>query len=89
MNVYDELKDLYNFDEMEEYKPSLVKISYTIDNVLYNGHSFTTPSGLNVFTYRTKGAMGNHWKLYDIDNGKHLIFGEKTRKQIIKNAELL
>lgn len=89
MNVYDEIADLYSFDKIEEFKPVLYKASFIIENESHKGHTFYTPKGLFVFVYRTIGTMGNHWFLYDLNSGKHVFTGRKTRKQIIKDAGLL
>jgi hypothetical protein len=86
MNVYEEIADLYNFDQVEEFNPTLHKTAYTIENELYKGHTFTTPENKEVFVYRTAGTMGNHWSLYSITDDKYLIIGRKTKKQIIEDA---
>jgi hypothetical protein len=90
--IYKEFKDIYNTHmQKENFKPTLKKEIKTVLQNGYNedfeGYTFTTPSGLNVFAYRTVGTMGNHWYLYDLDNKRHLIIGRKTRKQIIKEAQ--
>lgn len=86
--VYKEFEDIYNqFDDTEEYSPTLIKETKIISNEEFTGYTFTTPNGLNVFAYRTTGTMGNHWYLYDLENKRHLIVGRKTRKQIIKEAQ--
>jgi hypothetical protein len=86
MNIYEELTDLYNFDEVTAFNPTLHKSIFTIENELYKGDSFTTPEGKNVFVFRTAGTMGNHWSLYSITDNKYLITGRRTKKLIIEEA---
>lgn len=86
MNVYDEIADLYDFDTLEEFNPTLNKATYTIENETFNGYTFTTLNNKKVFAFRTNGTMGNHWSLYSISDNKYLIIGRRTRKQIIEEA---
>jgi hypothetical protein len=86
MSVYDEISDLYNFDQVEAFNPDLYKATFIIENESYKGNTFYTPKGSYVFVYRTNGTMGNHWYLYDINNGKHLLTGRRTKKQIIEES---
>jgi hypothetical protein len=86
MNVYEEIADLYNFDEIREYKPKLHKTNIAIDNEVIKGDIFTTPSGKEVFVFRTIGTMGNHWMLYGITDHEYLLIGRKTKKQIIEES---
>jgi hypothetical protein len=87
------LSDLYNFDEITEYKPELHKTTYTIDNEEIKGDIFTTPEGKKVFVYRSLSKYhdngqqwGNPWSLYSITDSKHLIIGRRTKKQIIEES---
>ncbi|MEW5569635.1 hypothetical protein [Rossellomorea marisflavi] len=86
MSAYDEIQDLYNFDQIEEFKPVTKKTNHIIDNESFNGYSFQAANNENVFAYRTNGTMGNHWYLYSLDNHKHLFIGRMTKKQIIEEA---
>ncbi|MDT0160315.1 hypothetical protein [Bacillus sp. AG4(2022)] len=86
MIAYDEISDLYKFDELETFNPVLHKSILAIDGVNYKGNSFTTPSQKNVFVFRTEGTMGNHWNLYDIDYSKYLLIGRRTKRQTIEDA---
>jgi hypothetical protein len=86
MNVYEELTDLYNFDQVLEFNPTLHKAAHIIENELYNGHTFITPENKEVFVFRTAGTMGNHWSLYSITDNKYLIIGRRTKKQIIEEV---
>lgn len=86
MNVYEELTDLYNFDEVASFNPTLHKTTYTIENELYKGDTFTTLDNKEVFVFRTAGTMGNHWNLYSLTDNKYLIIGRRIKKQILEDA---
>lgn len=93
MSAYDELQDLYNFDDAETITLNPIKSTYTIDGEHFNGYTVEY-KGSTYFTHRLKSVdgsnrtMGNLWSVYSIAEEKVFISGCKTKKQSLEELTL-
>jgi hypothetical protein len=96
MSVYDDMNDLYDFDNVPDtYTPELIRHTLTINNVTVNGYLFNH-SGQQLFVYRSNSKyntagqqMGNPWSVWSIDQNKHVVLGRKTREKAIQDALIM
>lgn len=94
MSAYDELNDLYNFDE-EVIEISIeFREKITIDDEIYKGYMCYS-KGKKYFIHRLKSVdgsnrtMGNLWSVYSIDDNMVLRSGCKTKNQAIEEIKYI
>lgn len=94
MNAYDELQDLYSFEEEDQTILNPIKSTYTIDGEYFNGYT-VEHKGTTYFIHRLKSVdgtnrtMGNLWSIYSISGHKTIRSGCKTKKQALDEIKLL